>query len=426
MNILLINTSDKLGGAAVACSRLRDALRKEDVDVNMLVAHKETEDSTVYTVSSKWINKFYFLWERLCIFYKTGFRKDTLFQIDIANVGTNITKLDVFKQADIVHLHWWNQGTLSLNCLLKIVRSNKPIVWTMHDMWPFTGICHYADNCLAYHQLCHDCPILFNRSGSHDLSYSIFNKKQRIYREGNIAFVGCSNWIASHARKSALIDEKMVFSIPNPIDIVRFSPADKKTIRKQLNLSLKKKYILFGAVNSKDPRKGLDYMLEVSNLLSKKDAVDYHFLLIGKSSEEIKKQLALPATVLPFTTDQKQMSTYYQAADIFVIPSLQENLPNMIMEAMACATPCVGFEVGGIPEMIQHQSTGYVANFKDIKDLAAGIVYCLSNDERLNQLSTASRQWVENNYAESKVANRFLSLYKQLILNNIMEQSASK
>lgn len=418
MNILLINTSDKLGGAAVACSRLRNALRKEGVDVNMLVAHKETDDSTVYTVSSKWINKFYFLWERLCVFLQNGFRRDTLFQIDIANVGADITTLDVFKQADVVHLHWWNQGTLSLNSLLKIIRSKKPIVWTMHDMWPFTGICHYTDSCTAYHQMCHDCPLLFNRSGVYDLSYSIFKKKQGIYREGNIGFVGCSNWLANQARKSALVDKKMVFSIPNPIDINCFCPSEKNAIRRQLNLSLDKKYILFGAVNGKDPRKGLDYMLEVSTLLAKQDTVDYHFLLIGKWSEEIKEQLALPATVLPFTTDQKQMSIYYQAADVFVIPSLQENLPNMIMEAMACATPCVGFEVGGIPEMIQHQSTGYVARLKDANDLAAGIVYCLSDEERLVALSTASRQWVEKNYAESKVANRYLSLYMQLIEAN--------
>ena len=418
MNILLINTSDKLGGAAVACSRLRDALRKEGMEVNMLVAHKETVDPTVYTVSSKWLNRFYFLWERLCVFYKNGFRRDTLFQIDIANIGADITTLDVFKQADVIHLHWWNQGTLSLEGLLKIIRTKKPIVWTMHDMWPFTSICHYTDTCTAYHQICCNCPILFSRSGVSDLSYTIFKKKQRIYSEGNIGFVGCSSWLANQARLSALIDAKMVFSIPNPIDINRFCPADKNKVRKQLNLSLEKKYILCGAVNSKDPRKGLDYMLEVSKLLAMSAESDYHFLLIGKSSEEMKEHLALPATVLPFTTDQKQMSLYYQAADLFVIPSLQENLPNMIMEAMACGTPCVGFEVGGIPEMIQHQSTGYVARLKDTKDLAEGIVYCLSDEDRLVSLSVASRRWVEDNYAETKVATRYLSLYKQLLRTN--------
>ena len=415
MNILLINTSDKLGGAAVACSRLRDALRKEGVAVNMLVAHKETADATVYRTASKWMNKVYFLWERLGVFLHNGFRRDTLFQIDIATIGTDVTQLDVFKQADVVHLHWWNQGTLSLDGLLKIIRTKKPIVWTMHDMWPFTGICHYTDACTAYHQECHNCPLLFSRGGSSDLSHTLFLKKKAIYRQGDIAFVGCSDWLANQARRSALVDRQQVFSIPNPIDISAFYPADKRAIRKELNLPVDKKYILFGAVNSKDPRKGLDYMLIVSGLLATQDTADYHFLLVGKSSEEIKDQLALPATVLPFTTDQKQMSLYYQAASVFVIPSLQENLPNMVMEAMACGTPCVGFEVGGIPEMIQHQSTGYVARLKEAEDLAAGIVYCLADEAKLAQLSIAARRWVEENYAEARVADRYLALYNELL-----------
>lgn len=387
MKVVLVNT-DVAGGAYVACQRLFNALKKQGVDVSF-VAIKAT--------------KWNFLWERFCIWVANRFSRKNLFAVSIANTGTDISKLPEVREADIIHLHWINQGGLSLRNIEQLQSLGKPIVWTMHDMWPFTGSCHYANDCKAYESLCMNCP-----QTSDLLSKCTFNKKQQVWH--NLHFIGCSHWIASMAKKSSLMQNCKVTSIPNPIDINVYAPIPKEEARRQLGLSTNRKYVLFGAMNSMDARKGCSYLLEADKYIH---ADNICYLVFGKNGLQIINQLTHEGIDLGYLTDEHQKSLVYSAADVFITPSLEDNLPNTIMEAMSCGTPCVGFNVGGIPEMIDHQVNGYVAQYKDAEDLARGIEWELSVQE---DLGTKATKKVHMAYAENVISEQYTNLYKSLLL----------
>ncbi len=422
MRILLVNTSEKIGGAAVAAGRLREALSTQGIKASLLVRDKQSDALTVTTFPESLVNRmrarWAFLSERLAIFLFNGLNRHDVFQVDIASAGMDITELPEFKQADAIHLHWINQGMLSLGQIKKILRSGKPVVWTMHDMWPCTAICHHAVDCTAFHTGCHDCPYLGKASGRYDLSAQIYRLKKLCYKQGQIEFVACSEWLGNHAKQSGLIPKHHVHVIPNPISLDIFRPGDKTQVREDLGLPTNKKYILFGSVKTSDEKKGGAYFVEACRALHQLPQAEkdqWAVLIMGRDSEELKQAIPLDSYNLPFTTDQDTIVQYYQAADIFVTPSLQENLPNMIMESMACGLPCAGFKVGGIPEMIRHQETGYLANYKDASDLAEGIQYLLEDEARYQVLSKAARSFVRRHYSESVVAHRYEKVYQLAI-----------
>jgi len=407
MNILIVNTSDIHGGAAIAAFRLMNALLREGEHVKMLVRDKQSDHTAVIAAGSKLQNRLNFYLERGVIFLRNGFTKQYLFDISIANRGLSITDLPAFREADVIHLHWINQGMLSLDEIGRIIASGKKVVWTMHDMWPFTGICHHAAGCTRYERSCGECPYLKTPSRN-DLSHQLFLTKQAVYARGEITFVACSNWLRELAAKSPLTAGHQVVSIPNPIDTAVYSPMDKREARQRLNLPADKKIVLFAAVNASDPRKGMDYLAEASRIMAQQHD-DILFLIAGNDGEELGKRLSLPARSLGYVAPQ-DMPGVYNAADLFVTPSLQENLPNTIMEAMACGTPCVGFHTGGIPEMISHGTNGYVAVYRDAADLAKGILRILfGNDAGL--LSAEARRKVVEEYSQEKIAQRYRQLY---------------
>ena len=178
MRVLIINTSERIGGAAIAANRLMEALKNNGIKTKMLVRDKQTDQISVVELKKSWWKVWQFIWERVVIWQANHFKKHNLFAVDIANTGTNITALPEFTQADVIHLHWINQGMLSLTDIRRIIQSGKPIVWTMHDMWPFTGICHYAGDCDKYATQCHNCPQLYKGSKK-DIAYRTFQKKKK-------------------------------------------------------------------------------------------------------------------------------------------------------------------------------------------------------------------------------------------------------
>ena len=179
MRVLIINTSERIGGAAIAANRLMEALKNNGIKTKMLVRDKQTDQISVVELKKSWWKVWQFIWERVVIWQANHFKKHNLFAVDIANTGTNITALPEFTQADVIHLHWINQGMLSLTDIRRIIQSGKPIVWTMHDMWPFTGICHYAGDCDKYATQCHNCPQLYKGSRK-DIAYRTFQKKKKL------------------------------------------------------------------------------------------------------------------------------------------------------------------------------------------------------------------------------------------------------
>ena len=411
MRVLIINTSEQTGGAAIVAYRLMEALNTHGVKAKMLVRDKVSNRITVVRIPHSPLEKWRFLWERAVIWMHNRLSRKNLFGVDIANTGYDITRLSEFREANVIHLHWVNQGFLSLDNIERILASGKHIVWTMHDMWPMTAICHHSADCMHFQDHCHDC-FLLNRPAPRDLSYKVFERKREMMLHGRVTFVGCSQWITNLARQSALIKDQRILSIPNAIHSSVFHPTPQAEARRQHGLPTEGRLLLFGSLKVTDPNKGIQYLVEALKMLAGKGlTADTGIVVVGTHTEQITQLFPLPVHALPYISDERKMASLYSAVDAFVTPSLHENLPNVIAEAMSCGTPCVGFRIGGIPEMITHQQDGYVARYKDAADLAEGIRYVLS-DEHHDRLSTAAVK-AARRYNEDHVALQYIKEYER-------------
>ena len=408
MRVLIVNTSERTGGAAVAANRLMKALNNNGVKAKMLVRDKESDALTVVGLPKSPMLHWHFLWERFVIFCKMHFSRKHLFEIDIANAGSDITKLREFQEADVIHLHWINQGMLSLSGIRKILQNGKPVVWTMHDIWPATAICHLTLGCRYFVNRCANCKYLPGGGGSNDLSSRIWQKKQQILADGNIYFVACSRWLESEAKSSALLKGQKITSIPNPIDTHFYKKGNKQEARQRLGLPLDKKLILFASQRVTNENKGMSYLVEALT----KCQTPGEIVILGGHAEEVVGQLPMKAHPLGYVNDEQRIIDVYNAADVFVLPSLSENLPNTIMEAMACGVPCVAFKVGGIPEEIDHLKNGYVAAYRDAADLAKGIDWVLQEAD-YESLSQQAVHKVTQCYSQQSVALKYLDVYQQ-------------
>jgi glycosyltransferase involved in cell wall biosynthesis len=419
MKVLIINTSDNAGGAAVAANRLKDALNMVGVKAMMLVRDKATNDISVASLPHHKRQRFNFLWERLCIFFHLHFSKHHLFEIDTASMGTDITRLPEFKEADIIHLHWINQGVLSLKDIRKILKSGKPVVWTMHDIWPATGICHVTLDCRNFLKTCGNCPLLPGGGKPKDLSWRTFKRKKEIYGSSNIRFVACSEWLAGETRQSGIMPKHKITVIPNPLDIKVFHQKDKIESHQYSGLPQNKRIILFVSQRVTNELKGMNYFVDAL-----KKAVSEHpemkencaVAILGSHAEEVVADIPLESYALGYISDEKQIAAVYSASDVFVTPSLSENLPNTIMEAMACGVPCVGFNVGGIPEEIDHKVNGYVAEYKNTDDLCRGICWVL-NEANHDELSQNAIKKVTVNYSPRTVALKYIDVYNNSLVH---------
>lgn len=418
MRVLIVNTSENTGGAAVAANRIMEALINNGVKAKMLVRDKTTDDLTVAGLGGGLLQKWNFLWERWCIFCHAGFSRKHLFDIDIANTGTDITKTREFKEADVIHLNWVNQGMLSLGGLGKILNSGKPVVWTMHDMWPATALCHLTLGCRKYTTECLRCPLLPNGGLFGDLARTVWKRKMRLVKKYNsIFFVTCSRWLAGEAKRSKLLEGRTVTNIPNPIDVRTFCPGDKAEARRILGLPEGKRLVLFVAQRVSNVNKGISYLIDACSRLSKSCpelADKFGVVTLGGSGDELADNFDVPFYSLGYITDVRKIVCAYRAADVFVMPSLSENLPNTIMEAMACGVPCVGFNVGGIPEMIDHRRNGYIAAYKNAEDLAEGIRWTLTEAD-YDALSCDAVRKVSASYSQQIVAMKYIEVYNQAI-----------
>lgn len=417
MRVLIVNTSEKTGGAAVAANRLLDALNNNGVKAKMLVRDKVTDDITVVGLPQTLLRQWSFLWERLVVFFHTHFSKHHLFEIDIANAGCDITRLREFREADVIHLHWINQGMLSLKGIRKILDSNKAVVWTMHDIWPASSICHYSRGCNYFKSRCHNCQLLPGGGYDDDLASKVWKAKKRMLADRNVMFVACSKWLEGEAKRSSLLVGQSITNIPNPIDTRVFCVADKRESRMAVGLPLDKRVILFVSQKVTDKRKGMSFFVDaLERMVAKRPEMkdDTVVAVLGGHAEDVVEQLALPAFPLGYVSDERRIVAVYNSADAFVLPSLEDNLPNTIMEAMACGVPCVGFKVGGIPEMIDHKRNGYVAAVRDVDDLAEGMEWVLE-PSRHGELSSEAVRKVSVRYSQHSVAMKYIEVYNQAI-----------
>ena len=437
MKVLIVNTSELTGGAAVAASRLCDALNNNGVKAKMLVRDKQTTDISVSSCGNALQNRWNFLWERVVIWLNNRLSRKDLFKVSIANAGIDITKTQEFQEADIIHLHWVNQGLLSLKGIRKILQSGKPVVWTMHDMWPLTAICHHAYECTHFEDSCGECPFL-THPAPNDLSARVFRKKQVMLSPDSpspsphqgggeslplgearrgftpLTFVAVSEWLAGKARQSALIGHYPIHVIPNVLSLQQFTRIDRIDARTAVGVD--ERYVIaFGAARIDDPIKGFGYLKEALQLLVTERgfrAEDIRLLLFGQVRDAgIFQDLPVPYTHLGYVDDVYRLSQVYSAADATVSSSLYETFGQTLIEAMACGSVPVSFDGSGQADIITHLQNGYLARRLSAQSLADGIAWALRC-----QLSPQDlRRCVLRRYSESVVARQYMALFQQFL-----------
>jgi len=413
MKVLIVNISDIVGGAGRAAYRLHQALLKQGVDSQMLVQSKEGDDYTVLGKRSniqKILDQVHSMFDTVPVhFYKS--RSKTFFSpswVFSSRIVNKINKLN----PDIVHLHWICKGMIRIESLTKI---RAPVIWSLHDMWAFTGGCHYDEECNAYKNECGNCKVL----GSHkenNLSRKVFARKQKIFLKiDNMTVVGLSRWLIDCSKSSTLLKDKPHINLPNPINTALFRPFDKNKARELWNLPKGKQLILFGAMDAtSDPRKGFNELCEA---LHKLNDSNIEFVIFGSSEPEKSQNFGFKTHYLGHLHDDVSLVTLYSAVDVMVVPSLQENLSNVILESLACATPVVGFDIGGNSDLIDHKKNGYLAQPFDSSDLAKGIKWVLNNDS-YNELCQNAREKVLKEFDSVVVANKYIQLYRESLTND--------
>ncbi len=410
MQILIVNTSDIQGGAARAAYRLHKSLLVQDIDSQMLVQNKSSDDFKVIANDSKIAKGISILRPTLdsipTRFYKN--KTKTLFSPSWFGFSSIVDKINEISP-DIVHLHWICGGMMTIE---DISRIKAPIVWSLHDNWAFTGGCHIMWECEKYKESCGSCSRL-DSDNEKDLSRKIFKRKQKVFNlKKDITIVGLSKWLNNASKRSTLLKDKKHINLPNPIDTTIFKPFDKEKSRELWSLPKDKKLVMFGANSAtSDINKGFK---ELSKALEKLENKNIEFVVFGSSEPKKSQNFGFKTHYLGHLYDDVSLITLYSAVDIMIVPSLQENLSNAIMESLACATPVVGFDIGGNSDMIEHQKNGYLAKPFDTSDLKDGIEWILNN-ENYEELCKNARKKVLKEFDSVVVAKSYIELYRDVL-----------
>lgn len=410
MKIAIINRSDLNGGAAVVSYRLMNALRAHGVDAKMLVVEKLGDDENVSCYANPVCDRYSFFAERLQIFLQNGFSRENLFKVDTADWGRDISRHPLVQDADVIMLNWINQGAVSLDGVKKLCGTGKPVIWTMHDMWECTGICHHAYECERYKQLCGKCMYLGSHS-ENDLSHRSWKKKKAVFAAENLHFVAVSNWLAGKCRESGLLSNKNIHVIPNTIDVAGFSFNRHENI--DLNIPEDHKIMVMGAARLDDSVKGFPIMLGALKWLKAhrpEIAEKLHLILFGS----IRDASLLLEIDIPFTylgrINETRVKEVLSHADMVLSSSLYETLPGTLIEGMAAGCVPVTFGNGGQSDIVEHLRTGYIAKYKSPEDFARGIEWAANAGI---DRATLHRE-MEQRFSPNVVVNKYLTL-----LNNI-------
>jgi glycosyltransferase involved in cell wall biosynthesis len=411
MRVIQLNSHDLKGGAARAVNRLHKGLLKASIDSTMLVHSKMGKDISVVgpsTKAKKAISIFQAELEPTLLNFVSGGSGAGFSPawLPFSNIPKQVQNLN----PDIVHLHWVCGGMLRLEQLKNIT---KPIVWTLHDMWAFTGGCHYSDECSRYMNGCGNCPQL-TRSSQYDLSYKIHSRKEKAWQGLDITIVSPSHWLAERARESFLFKGKRIDVIPNGLDINTFKPVNKQYSRNVWSFSQDKKIILFGALSAdSDERKGFELLKESIQYLPNKDLLE--LVVFGADAPKNQPDYGLPIRYLGTLHDDVSLALLYSSADVTLVPSRTEAFGQTASESLACGTPVVSFAVAGLLDIVDHQVNGYLAKPFCTNDFAKGIEWVLSNNFRHAELSVSARTKAEQLFSTEIVAQQYIDLYKSIL-----------
>lgn len=410
--VLIVSSSDIKGGAARATNRLFYALLDQGVDCEMLVQTKGSDENRVQVVdNTRFLKLFGYLRPVIDQLPVKKYKKRTGTLFSPANPVFTKTIQEINRiNPDIVHLHWICGGFLKIEDLSRI---KAPIVWTIHDMWAFTGGCHYTENCDRYQELCGKCKVLGSRT-SLDLSRRVYRRKRRTYKRlYSMRIVAVSNWLGECVRKSSLLNTNLTQVIPNPLNTEWFKNySDKKRMRELWRLPQNKELILFGAIGgSRDLRKGHKELLLAISMLTRPNI---ELIIFGSSEPDNPPDLGYKTHYMGHLHDNISLLTLYNAVDVMVVPSLQEAFGQTASEAMACGVPVVSFGATGLLDIVDHKINGYLARPFEVEDLAFGIEWILNNPD-YEDLSINARRKIEKEFDSKIVANQYIELYSEII-----------
>lgn len=409
MKILIVSTYDKLGGAARGAYSIHQALVNKGIDSKMLVRRKVSDDPNVISTESNFLKLRYKFIQKFEAFRVAKYpnKSKTKFSATL-NTSLDLSREINRMNPDIVHLQWIADGFLKFEDLKKI---KAPIIWTIRDMLPFTGGCHYTEECERFLSECGLCKVLGSDSEK-DLSNKTFLiRKKALLKVSNLTVVGISQWITKEAARSVLLKKFESYYIPNIINTKTFSEREEKESRKKLNLPIDKKLLLFGAIGAKsDPRKGYDYFLKGLKAINTENIAVVTF---GGKNVNIEKIDNITFYNFGFIDDDNILIDLYNSCKLMVVPSLQEAYGKTAGESMACGTPVVAFNVGGLSDIIDHKINGYLAEPYNAKDLGTGIQWVL-NCEDQESLQIQSRNKILREFSSEKVIGQYIDLYKKL------------
>ena len=394
INIVHINATDTRGGAAIACSRLNEAMNRAGLHSTMVVTNHETGINKILKSVYYRINNP--MEKRLC----------ASANFSIMDYGMPLYKDPLVKDADVIFIHWVCANTLSIRGVEKILELGKPTFWFMHDMFPFTGGCHYALSCNGYKVSCSNCPQIGNERYKDFAAGQLRRKLGHWIQYPNLAFISPSKWEAKCAESSALCKGYDIFVAGNVLDTDIYRPLDA-SFKEYFGLDPNKKTILFGATRIGSPYKGAKYAHECLSMLT---SDHYEGLVIGKADLDFISDLPINVVQTGFLSDDNTIAKAYNACDTFLMTSIAESFGQVVSEAMACGKPCVGFPTGGVLDLIRHKETGFLTKQYNAVDLKEGIEWLFADCERYNRLSQSCRSQI----VEHNSFNKVLEIHQEL------------
>jgi len=412
MKVLLLSNYDVKGGAARATYRLHKGLQSIAVNSQILAGYKSSNDETVRLMPTPLGEKFKSIRPKLNrlplkLYPKLG---QVIFSPQWVpdSLASEVAKIN----PDVINLHWVCEGYMQIETLAKF---NKPVVWTLHDMWAFTGGCHYSENCDRYMNSCGACPQLHSTKDT-DISRWIWQRKAQAWQNLDLTLVTPSNWLAQCAKSSSLFEKYPVNVIANGLDPEVYKPLNRLLLRESLNLPQNKQLVLFGAMQGTDDRwKGFPLLVPALQSLSKSGWQDkIELLVFGSSQPENPIDVGFKTHYLGRLEDES-LAKVYAAADVMVVPSRYEAFGQTASEALACGTPVVAFDVTGLKDIVDGQQNGYLAKPYETEDLARGIAWVLEDPDRHQKLCRSARLKVEEKFTLEVQARAYKNLYEEIL-----------
>lgn len=409
---LLVSTYDLSGGAARAAHRLHLGLLTKGIDSTLLVQRRTGDSEGVVGPTSRRARALArvrpVIDSSVLAMYPN--RPGTMMSPAWLPGGASSRFRDV--EYDLINLHWTVDGFLSVSGAGTI---QKPIIWTLHDMWIFTGGCHYSGQCDGYREKCGRCPQL-GSSSKWDLSRLVMHQKERRWRGLDLSLVSPTEWLAEAARNSSLLSDCPITVISNGVDTKQFRPFNREFSREVLGLPAEKGLVAFGALNLSERRKGATLLLDAIGKLAERIPPEtVELVIFGSSKSPRREEETIKATYLGALNDDVGLALLFSAVDVVVVPSLYEAQSLVAVEAMACGTPCVAFRVEGLSEVINHGQNGLLATAFDTSELADLTAELLTNQNRRTVMAAAAREKALREWDLGVIANRYVELFQSLI-----------